>query len=143
MGARIVMARPLAAPAPCVQKLCGPMLRPMSRGTINLICAELPGTEKSDAQDGAQDVWTVGGEEFARLGGEAPGISVMCADTATAEMLIAGGVAHAAPGLRAPWVSLPLESPEAELRQRIVESYEVAREGLPKSILATLDRTSG
>jgi predicted DNA-binding protein (MmcQ/YjbR family) len=36
-----------------------------------------------------------------------------------------------------------MEAPEAELRHWIVESYELIRKALPKSVQATLDRTSG
>lgn len=93
----------------------------MSHETINLICAELPGTEKAELAQGV-DGWTVGGEPFARVLGEA--------------VEVRGGE-------EASWVGLPLGAPEAELRPSIVEAYELVRGSLPEDVQVTLDRTSG
>lgn len=91
----------------------------MSHETINLICAELPGTEKAALADGV-DGWTVGGQPFARVVGTAVEVR----------------------GAEGSWVGLAL-GPEAELRPRIVEAYERVRGSLPQDIQVTLDRTSG
>ena len=115
----------------------------MSREIINLICADFPGAEVSDPWGGGHDAWKVGGKMFACIGAVTPGVSVKCADVDTAEMLVAAGVASRAPYFHRSWVNLPFESPEAELRHRIAESYALVRKSLPKMVQATLDRTSG
>ena len=107
----------------------------MSRATIDLLCADLPGAEAS-----GPDAWTVGGEAFAVLDA-ASGVSVRAADAGEAAMLVAAGVAGPAPDPAG--MTLPILSPETELRHRIVASYEIARRSLPRSVQVTLDRTSG
>lgn len=90
----------------------------MSRGTANLHCAELPGTEK--LADGAVDRWTAAGEDFARVGDE--GVEVKT-DRG--------------------WERVPPGAPEREMRERIVEAYERLRHLLPAEDQPRLDRTSG
>ena len=89
----------------------------MSRETLNLICAELPGTEKVQG-DAGQDVWTLAHEPFARV---------------STEVEVREG-----PG----WVALP-SLDDRHLRERIVEAYEALRHALPGDVQVTLDRTSG
>lgn len=91
----------------------------MSHETLNLICAELPGTEKAP-QAGGRDLWTAAGEAFARVGDEAVEV-------------------RAAEG----WVPLPAGLSEHDLRERIVEAYERLRHLLPPEDQPRLDRTSG
>jgi hypothetical protein len=90
----------------------------MSRETTNLICAELPGTEKVPAE-GGQDLWTAAGEAFARVG---DGIEVRMDEG---------------------WVALPSGLDTHAARERIVEAYERLRHRLPPEAQPRLDRTSG
>ena len=123
MMARIVMGDRLSAACPRVHGI--PVdraarratLDDMSRETVNLICGELPGTEKVPGDRG-NDVWTAAHEPFARVG---DGVEVM-----------EGGV----------WVPLPVMS-DHDLRERIVAAYEALRHSLPGEVQVTLDRTSG
>jgi hypothetical protein len=91
----------------------------MSRETLNLICAELPGTEKVPGP-GGRDLWTAAGLEFARVGD--------------------GPVEVKSEG---EWQALPIGLPERALRERIVEAYEQLRRQLPAEDQPRLDRTSG
>ena len=123
MMARIVMGGGVSAPCPRVHGI--PVDRAarratlgvMSRETVNLICGELPGTEKVPG-DGGTDVWTAAHEPFARVG---DGVEVR-----------EGGV----------WVPMPVMS-DHDLRERIVAAYETLRHSLPGDVQVTLDRTSG
>jgi len=115
----------------------------MSRATINLICAELPGAEKSDPWGGGHDAWKVGGKMFACIGATTPGVSVKTQGVDQAEMLVASGAATKAPYFHASWVNLPFEMPEDELRHWIAESYTLVRSKLPKMMQVTLDPSSG
>ena len=127
MMPRIVMGLGIAVPCPGVH---GIVPRPldarracstfgsMSRETVNLICAELPGTEKVPGPDG-RDQWTAAGEEFAQVG-------------EMVEVRTDGG-----------WEAVPRGLPEPELRARIVEAYERLRHLLPAEDQPRLDRTSG
>jgi hypothetical protein len=121
--ARIVMGGGVAAPCPRVHGISvdraarRATLDGMSRETVNLICGELPGTEKVPGDMGT-DVWTAAHEPFARVG---EGVEVM-----------EGGV----------WVPLPVMS-DHDLRERIVAAYEALRHSLPGDVQVTLDRTSG
>lgn len=90
----------------------------MSRETLNLICAELPGAERMPGVEGG-DLWTAAGEGFARVG---EGI----------EVRMDGG-----------WVPVSVGLPEREIRDRIVEAYERLRHMLPPEDQPRLDRTSG
>lgn len=120
---RVVMAAQIAAPCPRVHgiPLDGRPVRSsygaMSRETLNLICAELPGTEKVRGGAG-EDVWTLAHEPFARVG---------------AEVEVREG---------AGWVALP-PMDDRHLRERIVAAYEALRHALPGDVQVTLDRTSG
>ncbi len=89
----------------------------MSRETVNLICAELPGAEKV-AGDAGEDVWTLAHEPFARV---AETVEVREVET---------------------WTALPALS-DHDLRERVVEAYEAVRHSLPGDVQVTLDRTSG
>jgi hypothetical protein len=89
----------------------------MSRETVNLLCAELPGAEK--VAEGAWDVWAAAGEPFARVG---EGV----------EVRMAGG-----------WEAVPADVSPHDLRERIVEAYESLRHRLPPEDQPRLDRTSG
>ena len=107
---RCVMAAHLSAPCPVVHgiSLDGRRVRPssgaMSRETLNLICAELPGTEKVREQDGT-DVWTLAHEPFARVSDQVE--------------------VREGPG----WTALP-PLDDRHLRERIVTAYEAdARAG--------------
>ena len=90
----------------------------MTRGTVNLLCAELPGTEK--VPEGCLDAWTAAGEAFARVGDE--GVDVKT-DRG--------------------WETVPSGVPEREMREKIVEAYERLRHLLPAEDQPRLDRTSG
>jgi hypothetical protein len=129
---RIVMRAGLAAPCPGVHGIVEPLggreigldcaLRRaiwtgMSRETVNLICAELPGTEK--VPEGARDLWTAAGEPFARVG-------------EVVEVRAEAG-----------WEALPPGLSAHDLRERIVEAYEALRDRLPPEDQPRLDRTSG
>ncbi len=91
----------------------------MSRETLNLICAELPGTEKVP-EPGGRDLWTAAGQAFARVGDA--GIEVR---TETG------------------WTALPGGLSERQLRDRVVDAYERLRDLLPAEDQPRLDRTSG
>ena len=120
---RVVMAGPISAPCPGVHgiPLDGRAPRPssggMSRETLNLICAELPGTEKVAGPEG-EDVWTIAHEPFAQVG---------------TVVEVREGPA---------WVALP-PLDDRHLRERIVQAYEALRHALPGDVQVTLDRTSG
>ena len=88
----------------------------MSRETVNLICAELPGTER--VPDGAADLWTAAHVPFARVG-------------EVVEVREGGA-----------WTALPPMS-DHDLRERLVLAYEALRHALPGELQVTLDRTSG
>ncbi|TNC68034.1 hypothetical protein [Rubellimicrobium roseum] len=89
----------------------------MSRETVNLICAELPGTERVAGPEG-DDLWTLAHEPLVRIGPEV-------------QVREGGG-----------WVALPPMS-DHDLRERIVVAYEALRHALPGDVQASLDRTSG
>ncbi|MBP1804482.1 hypothetical protein [Rubellimicrobium aerolatum] len=88
----------------------------MSRETVNLICAELPGADKVAGPEG--DLWALAREPFARVG-------------AVVEVREAAG-----------WAVLPPLDDHAA-RERIVEAYRLVRASLPAGVRITLDRTSG
>ncbi len=89
----------------------------MSRETVNLICAELPGTEKVQGEAG-EDVWTLAHRPFARV---SHGVELREGEG---------------------WTALPPLS-DHDLRERIVAAYESLRHALPGDVQVTLDRTSG
>lgn len=104
----------------------------MSRDTVNRICAALAGAEHSDPWGGGHDCWKIGGKMFAVTGAVNDSVSIKTDSVETAEMLIEAGVAERARYLHRSWVSLPVNSPEEELRHRIEVSYRIIRNALPK-----------
>ena len=110
----------------------------MSRETINLICSELPGAEKSDPWGGGHDAWKVGGKMFACIGAATPGVSVKCADVETAAMLIDAEVAVRAPYFHKSWVQVPETVSDPDLRHRILTSYRLVRAKLPAALRMSL-----
>jgi predicted DNA-binding protein (MmcQ/YjbR family) len=112
----------------------------MTRSLVNQTCAALPGASHSDPWGGGHDAWKVGGKLFAVVGAvETNGVSVKCADTETAALLIDLGRALKAPYFHASWVRIPFGSVEdAELVERIQTSYRLIRASLPKKLQATL-----
>ena len=112
----------------------------MTRSIVNAHCAALPGAELSDPWGGGHDCWKVGGKMFAVTGAmDDHGVSVKCADTDTAELLIEMGRAFRAPYLHRSWVRLPWGLvADDELRDRLTTSYRIIRAGLPKKLQAAL-----
>lgn len=111
----------------------------MDREAINQICAALPGAEVSDPWGGGHDAWKVGGKLFAIVGSKGGGVSVKCRDVETARLLIDLGRAEKAAYLHASWIYLPWDlPPEAEMRDRVLESYDIIRGKLTKKAQAAL-----
>jgi predicted DNA-binding protein (MmcQ/YjbR family) len=110
----------------------------MNRALVNAICATFPGAEVSDPWGGGHDAWKVGGKMFACVGAVLPGVSVKTNGVETAEMLIAAGIARRAPYFHRSWVLLPEDTPEEELRHRLLASYRLIRAGLTKKDQARL-----
>ncbi|WP_110030711.1 MmcQ/YjbR family DNA-binding protein [Hoeflea marina] len=112
----------------------------MSRDAVNRICAALPGSEKSDPWGGGHDCWKVGGKMFAVIGAsDDHGVSLKCADTETADLLIEMGRAEKAPYLHASWVRIRWGGMEEdELAERLRRSYELIRSKLSGKIRAAL-----
>ena len=108
------------------------------RTTIDDICSELPGAEKSDPWGGGHDAWKIGGKMFACIGSMTPGIAVKTPDIETAEMLIEAGVGVKAPYFHKSWVLLPEDCAKDELRHRLGVSYDIVRNGLTKKVQAAL-----
>ena len=115
----------------------------MSRARVNAICATLPGAEVSDPWGGGHDAWKVGGKMFASIGAVMTGVSVKTASVESAEMLIEAGVGHRARYFHASWIHLPDECDEAELRHRIVTSYQLIRASLTRKVQAALPPFQG
>ncbi|WP_424943252.1 MmcQ/YjbR family DNA-binding protein [Aliiroseovarius crassostreae] len=119
----------------------------MSRESASDMCRALPGAELThpfgDTPED-HDVWKVGGKIFAAMSVDADGVSVKCADVATAEMLREAGVAQKAPYFHKSWVRVPFGAGEDELRHRIETSYGIIRGSLTKKAQAALpDWTQG
>jgi predicted DNA-binding protein (MmcQ/YjbR family) len=110
----------------------------MSRTLVNAICAELPGAVVSDPWGGGHDAWKIGGKMFACIGAIMPGVSVKTDSVETAAMLIEVGAAVRAPYFHRSWVNLPLDTPEDELRDRLLRSYRIVRSGLTRRAQAQL-----
>jgi predicted DNA-binding protein (MmcQ/YjbR family) len=110
------------------------MIRDMTRA----ICETLPGAEVSDPWGGGHDAWKVGGKMFACIGAVRPGLNVKTDSIETAEMLIAAGVAERAKYFHRSWVYLPEGTEAAELRHRLLRSYDIIRAALPKKVQAAL-----
>ncbi|MEM9426517.1 MAG: MmcQ/YjbR family DNA-binding protein [Pseudomonadota bacterium] len=108
------------------------------RASVDAICADLPGAEKSDPWGGGHDAWKVGGKMFACIGSVDPGISVKTPDIETAEMLIEAGVGTKARYFHKSWIRLPENTAEDDLRHRLEVSYDTVRSGLTKKVQATL-----
>lgn len=98
------------------------------------ICAQLPGAEVSDPWGGGHAAWKVGGKMFAAMGAVTPGVAVKCADIETAALLIEAGVGQKAPYFHRSWVLLPEDVDEAELHHRVLASYDLIRDKLPRKI---------
>jgi predicted DNA-binding protein (MmcQ/YjbR family) len=110
----------------------------MTRSLVNRHCATLPGAEVSDPWGGGHDAWKVGGKMFAVVGVVDDGVSVKCADTDTAALLIEMGRAVRAPYFHASWVRLPWSVEAEEITERLTTSYRIIRAGLPKRVQAAL-----
>ena len=112
----------------------------MTRAIVNAHAANLPGASHSDPWGGGHDAWKVGGKLFAVVGAmEDHGVDLKCADVETALLLIEMGRALPAPYFHKSWVRVPWGLvDEAELRERITNSYQTIRASLPKKVLAAL-----
>ena len=108
------------------------------RASLDAVCQTLPGAEVSDPWGGGHDAWKVGGKMFACIGATLPGVAVKTPDIETAQMLIEAGVGQKAPYFHKSWVLLPEEVDSAELKHRVVTSYDIVRSGLTKTFQATL-----
>lgn len=106
------------------------------RERANAHCLTLPGAAVSDPWGGGHDCWKVGDKMFALMGAKGLGVTIKCADTGEARMLIEAARAERAPYLsRGGWVLVPWGRMEDdELIQRITRSYEVVRRSLPKQL---------
>lgn len=111
----------------------------MDRAAINRICAALPGAECTDPWGEGHDCWKVGGKIFAHIGLRDPvQVIVKTAGIETAEMLIEVGMGVRAPYFHRSWIALPLGTDPDELRHRILASYRLIRETLPRKVKTTL-----
>ncbi len=106
------------------------------RQTVNDHCATLPGAEQTDPWGGGHDCWKVGDKMFALIGSVGAGVSLKCADDATAAMLIDTGRAERAPYLpRGGWVLVRWDRMEAdEVRERLTVAYLTVRRKLTKRV---------
>lgn len=109
-------------------------LTPMSRATIDQICARFPGATRAHASDGELPSWKVGGKMFASLSHDTPGVSVKTADIETAAMLIDVGAAQRAPYFHKSWVRIADDLPEDELHSRLRTSYDLIAAKLSKKL---------
>jgi predicted DNA-binding protein (MmcQ/YjbR family) len=110
----------------------------VGRDRVNAICKTFPGADCSDPWGGGHDAWKVGGKMFACIGAALPGVSVKTDSVETAQMLIEVGVGRRAPYFHRSWINLPFDAPEDVLRHRLVGSYRLIRESLPKKVQASL-----
>ena len=116
----------------------------MTRALINAHCAGLPGAAVSDPWGGGHDAWKVGGKMFAVVGVMEDGVSVKCADTDTARLLIEMQRAVRAPYFHSSWVRVPWGLVgDDEICERLTTSYQIIRAGLPKKVQATLGQALG
>lgn len=111
---------------------------PMSRDTVNRICATFPGAEVSDPWGGGHDAWKVGGKMFACIGSMDLGVAVKTPDPETAQMLIDAGVAERAKYFHRSWVLLPWGTGEDEIAHRLGQSYDIIRAALTRKAQAAL-----
>ena len=117
----------------------------MTRAIVNAHAATLPGASHSDPWGGGHDAWKIGGKLFAVVGAaEDHGVAVKCPDIETAQLLIEMGRALPAPYFHKSWVRIAWgQVDEAELRERISNSYTVIRAALPKKLQAVLGPVGG
>jgi len=108
----------------------------MTRDEINAFCAALPGAIATDPWGGGHDVWKVGEKSFAFMGTQGIGVTLKCADQATADMLIEVGKGFKAPYLpRGGWVLFHFDTLEpGELGERIQTSYDTVFKSLTKKL---------
>lgn len=112
----------------------------MSRETVNRICKDFPGAERSDPWGGGHDAWKVGGKMFACVGALNEAVAVKCPSVDEAEHLRDLFGWRKAPYFHGSWVEIPLEgADEALLRHRLATSYRTIRGGLTKKAQAALD----
>lgn len=114
------------------------MIAPDLRARVAETCSRLPGAEVSDPWGGGHDAWKVGGKMFACIGAVDPGVSVKTPDVETAAMLIEAGVGRRAPYFHRSWINLPSKTADDELVHRLIASYRLVREKLPKKVQAAL-----
>ncbi|MBM3607326.1 MAG: MmcQ/YjbR family DNA-binding protein [Alphaproteobacteria bacterium] len=110
----------------------------MSRAAVNAICATFLGAEVSDPWGGGHDAWKVGGKMFASMGAVTEGVSIKTDSIETAQMLIEAGVGVKAPYFHRSWILIPWDMNPGELRSRLLNSYRIVRNGLPKKQQAAL-----
>ncbi len=112
----------------------------MTRDEINALCKIFPGSEVSDPWGGGHDVWKVGDKSYAIMGTQNEGVTLKCADSGTAQMLIEVGRAEKAPYLpRGGWVFVRFGAMESgELAERLRTSYLTVRSSLTKKLQSTL-----
>ncbi len=117
----------------------------MSIDSVRALCRSLPGVTE-DIKWGDDLVFSVGGKMFVVLWLEPPyRVSFKCDPETFAELVEREGIIPAPYLARAMWVSIESldEAMEAaELRDRIRQSYELVKAGLPKRILAEIDRAA-
>lgn len=117
----------------------------MDRAAAGALCGTFPGAELSAPFGPGHDVWKVGGKMFAAMGALNEGVSLKCADTDTAALLIEMGRALRAPYLpRGGWIMARWdEMPPDELAERLLTSYLTVRRGLTRKLQATLGPKPG
>lgn len=116
----------------------------MNREKLSAICATLPGATLTDPWGGGHDAWKVGGKMFASVGTMDTGISVKTSDVETAGLLIEMGRAERAAYFHKSWVHLPWGIvDDAEMAERVVNSYRIIRSGLTKKMQASLEELGG
>lgn len=108
------------------------------RASLEAICVQLPGAEKSDPWGGGHDAWKVCEKMFASIGAKTLGVSVKCPDIETAEMLIDAGMGTKAPYFHRSWLLLPPSVEHDVLKARVVISYDIIKGGLSKKLQAAL-----
>ena len=116
----------------------------MTREDLDQICAALPGAELALPPELVS--WKVGAKMFACVaGGNSPGdgVSVKCADTEMAAILIDAGEAVRAPYFHKSWVRLPFESTDRSYAEhRLNVSYDLIRKSLKKAVRDALPERS-
>ena len=112
----------------------------MTRALVNAHAATLPGASHSDPWGGGHDAWKVGGKLFAVTGASADhGVALKCRDIDTAVLLIDLGRALHAPYFHKSWIRITWgQVDEAELCDRITQSYQTIRASLTRKVRATL-----